>query len=471
MVSKESLRKRSKEELVDICYDLFIVVDQLTKQVQTLQKEVDQLKRKKPKNSSNSSLPPSQDLFRLKNQSLRKKSNKKTGGQPGHTGETLSMSETPDETIPHMPDALCPFCGKIHTPESAEIISKRQVIDIPVVKAKVTEHLVYGIKCSCGNINTGNFPVDVAAPVQYGKNLAAFTAYLSTRQYVPFARLSELVENITGISMSQGTIYNLLNKTANAVYPIYNAIKENILKAHTVGGDETGFKVQKQKHWAWVWQTMHETYIVGSRNRGFSTIQETFSDGLPNAVYVSDSLSAQLKTAAKSNQLCLAHILRELNYFIEQNQNQWATKMKQLLQKAIKLKYQIRPDQYKEPIEARSMILEDFDLLLQQLLPDYIPKLRALQKRLIKHKHHMFNFLFYPDVPADNNASERAIRNIKVKQKVSGHFRSERGAEIYAILQSVSDTFIKRGTNPFREMSFAINIAASKNAFQYNKLK
>jgi transposase len=84
MVSKESLRKRSKEELVDICYDLFIVVDQLTKQVQTLQKEVDQLKRKKPKNSSNSSLPPSQDLFRLKNQSLRKKSNKKTGGQPGH---------------------------------------------------------------------------------------------------------------------------------------------------------------------------------------------------------------------------------------------------------------------------------------------------------------------------------------------------------------------------------------------------
>ena len=311
----------------------------------------------------------------------------------------------------------------------------------------------------------------MAAPVQYGKNLAAFTAYLSTRQYVPFARLSELVENITGISMSQGTIYNLLNKTANAVYPIYNAIKENILKAQTVGGDETGFKVQKQKHWAWVWQTMHETYIVGSRNRGFSTIQETFSDGLPNAVYVSDSLSAQLKTAAKSNQLCLAHILRELNYFIEQNQNQWATKMKQLLQKAIKLKYQIRPDQYKEPIEARSMILEDFDLLLQQLLPDYIPKLRALQKRLIKHKHHMFNFLFYPDVPADNNASERAIRNIKVKQKVSGHFRSERGAEIYAILQSVSDTFIKRGTNPFREMSFAINIAASKNAFQYNKLK
>ncbi len=471
MVSKESLRKKSKEELVDICYDLFILVDQLAQQVQELRQEVDQLKRKKPKNSSNSSLPPSKDMFRLKNQSLRKKSDKKTGGQPGHKGETLQMSETPDETIRHMPDSKCSFCGKIHDPESAEIINKRQVIDIPVIKAKVTEHLVYGTKCTCGNINTGTFPVDVVAPVQYGQNLTAFTAYLSTRQYVPFARLSELVENITGISMSQGTIYNLLNKTANAVLPIYDAIKEEILKARAVGGDETGLKVQNQNHWAWVWQTIRETYIVISKNRGFATIQETFSDGLPNAIYVSDSLSAQLKTATKSNQLCLAHILRELNYFIEQYQSQWSIEMKQLLQNAIKLKHHMRAEQYKEPLTARSKILEDFNILIRQLLADDIPKLRTLQKRFIKHKDHMFNFLFYPDVPPDNNGSERAIRNVKVKQKVSGHFRSQRGAEMYAILQSVFDTFVKRGANPFQEISFALNIAASKTAFQYNKLK
>lgn len=471
MVSKESLRKKSKEELVDICYDLFIIVDQLSQQLQVLQKEVDELKRKKTKNSSNSSLPPSKDLFRLKNQSLRKKSNKKTGGQPGHKGETLQMSETADEIIRHMPDALCPFCGEKQDPKSAKIINKRQVIDIPVIKAKVTEHLVYGIKCACGNTNTGKFPVDVVAPVQYGKNLAAFTAYLSTRQYVPFARLSELVENITGISMSQGTIYNLLNRTANAVLPIYDAIKENILKARAVGGDETGLKVQKQNHWAWVWQTIRETYIVVSKTRGFATIQETFSEGLPNAIYVSDSLSAQLKTATKSNQLCLAHILRELNYFIEQYQSQWAIEMKQLLQDAIKLKHEIRPEHYREPIEARSIILQNFNLLVRQLIPDDIPKLRTLQKRLLKHEHHMFNFLFYPDVPPDNNGSERAIRNVKVKQKVSGHFRSDRGAEMYAILQSVFDTFIKRGANPFREISFAISIAASKTAFQYNNIK
>jgi transposase len=145
--------------------------------------------------------------------------------------------------------------------------------------------------------------------------------------------------------------------------------------------------------------------------------------------------------------------------------------MKQLLQTAIKLKHKMKPEQHKKSLNDRSEILEDFTLLLQQRLPDDIPKLRTLQKRLIKHKDHMFIFMFYPDVPSDNNGSKRAIRNVKVKQKISGHFRSQRGAEMYAILQSVFDTFIKRGANPFNEISFALSLTASKTAFQCNKLK
>ncbi len=131
----------------------------------------------------------------------------------------------------------------------------------------------------------------------------------------------------------------------------------------------------------------------------------------------------------------------------------------------------MKPEQHKKSLNDRSEILEDFTLLLQQRLPDDIPKLRTLQKRLIKHKDHMFIFMFYPDVPSDNNGSKRAIRNVKVKQKISGHFRSQRGAEMYAILQSVFDTFIKRGANPFNEISFALSLTASKTAFQCNKLK
>jgi transposase len=245
MVSKEELRKLSKEELVDLVYDLLIKVDALTTLVHELQDEVKRLKT--PKNSGNSSLPPSHDLFRFMNQSLRGKSDKKSGGQPGHKGETLLMSPNPDKIIEHKPNNICPHCGKIHTDEMTHVIEKRQVIDIPFIKASVIEHQIYQSICTCGYVSTGNFPAGVTAPVQYGNNLMAFTAYLSARQYVPYSRLSELIKNITNISMSEGTIFNLLNKAANIVLPIYQGIKAEISKATTVGGDETGVKVEKNK--------------------------------------------------------------------------------------------------------------------------------------------------------------------------------------------------------------------------------
>jgi transposase len=467
MVSKEELRKLSKEELVDLVYDLLIKVDALTTLVHELQDEVKRLKT--PKNSGNSSLPPSHDLFRFMNQSLRGKSDKKSGGQPGHKGETLLMSPNPDKIIEHKPNNICPHCGKIHTDETTHVIEKRQVIDIPFIKASVIEHQIYQSICTCGYVSTGNFPAGVTAPVQYGNNLMAFTAYLSARQYVPYSRLSELIKSITNISMSEGTIFNLLNKAANIVLPIYQGIKAEISKATTVGGDETGVKVKKNKFWAWTWQTLHATYIVISKSRGFVTVEKTFPDGFKNATFVSDSLSAQLKTTARRHQLCLAHLLRELNFFQEMYHHKWVTDMKDLLTRAIKLKDTMILKQYAEPFEERTAILNEFEILINQTLPDTVSKIFPFLKRLRKRSHQVFNFLFYPDVPYDNNGSERAIRNVKVKQKVSGSFRSERGAEIFAILRSVVDTIIKKGGNPFESIRFAINVAASKNEFLANR--
>ena len=209
MVSKEELRKLSKEQLVDLVYDLLIKVDALTAKVQILQDEINRLKT--PKNSGNSSLPPSHDLFNLKNQSLREKSNKKSGGQPGHKGETLLMSPDPGKVIEHRPDGICPRCGKIHTEESYQMIGKRQVIDIPVIKASVVEHRIFQSICSCGYVTTGEYPAGVSAPVQYGNNMISLTAYLGSRQYVPFNRLTGLIKSITNVFMSGGTIFNLLN--------------------------------------------------------------------------------------------------------------------------------------------------------------------------------------------------------------------------------------------------------------------
>ncbi len=467
MVSKAELHKLSKEKLVDLVYDLLIMVDKLTAEVQELREEVQRLKT--PKNSGNSSLPPSHDLFRFKNQSLREKGGKKSGGQTGHKGETLLMSPTPDKIISHLPEVVCPGCGKVHRGGLLQMIGKRQVVDIPVIKACVTEHRVYKSTCTCGFVSTGNFPVNVSAPVQYGNNLVALTAYLSSRQYVPYHRLSELILSITNIKISEGTIFNLLNKTASLVLPIYEGIKEEIQNAITVGGDESGVKVKNESYWAWTWQTILATYIVISKSRGFVTVDKTFPNGFPNATYVSDSLSAQLKTVARRHQLCLAHLLRELNYFEETFHHKWAIDMKALLKRAIELKNTMTEEQYTESLEERTAILKKFEILVNQQLPDKVSKIFPFQKRLRKYRHQVFNFLFYPDVPYDNNGSERAIRNIKVKQKVSGSFRSERGSEIFAILRSVFDTTIKKGGNPFDAIRFAVNISTCKNEFMANQ--
>ena len=467
MVSKEELRKLDKEELVDLVYDLLIKVDALTRLAEALQEEIKRLKT--PKNSGNSSLPPAQDLFRCKNQSLRGKSDKKSGGQTGHKGETLRMSPAPDKIVVHTPDAQCSRCGRIHTGEPGQMIGKRQVIDIPFIQASVVEHHIYQRICSCGHVSTGNFPAEVTAPVQYGNNLIALTAYLSSRQYVPYSRLRELIKSITNISMSEGTIFNLLNKAANMVQPIYEGIKKEISNAATVGGDETGVKVEKNKFWAWTWQTLRATYIVISKSRGFVTVENTFPEGFGNATFVSDSLSAQLKTPAKRHQLCLAHLLRELNFFEQLYHHKWATEMKDLLTRAIKLKDTMTPEEYTGSFGQRTAVINEFDILINQTLPDAVSKIFPFQKRLRKRRHQVFNFLFYPDVPYDNNGSERAIRNVKVKQKVSGSFRSERGAEIFAVLRSVVDTIIKKGGNPFESIRFAITVAAGKNEFLRNQ--
>ncbi len=463
MVNRESLQQLSKDELIDIILDLTRMVDRLTKDVSELKDEVRVLKS--PKNSRNSSFPPSRDLFRSKNTSLREKSDRKTGGQPGHKGETLQQTKHPDQIVEHYCDEKCSNCGRVHKADSQSLQARRQVIDIPPIQANVIEHRVFQVECPCGHVSTSQFPAGVKAPVQYGNNLTAFVAYLSTRQYIPFGRIPELLKSVTNISMSEGTVFNMLNRTAEYLLPVYAGIKSDIEKATTVGSDESGAKVGMEKYWAWVWQTLFETYITIAPSRGYATIENEFPKGFPQAALVSDSLSTQLKTPAFLHQLCLAHIMRELNGFIELYNNKWALRMKALLQKAIKLKQSMSPEDYTQSHEIRNQILKEFEACINLPLQEHIAKLPALQKRLKKNRKSVFTFLFYPEVPFDNNGSERSIRNIKVKQKVSGSFRSERGAEIFAIIRSVIDTMIKRGVDVFENLKFILNLAIQKKEF------
>lgn len=429
------------------------------KRIAELEKEVADLKRlvekllleierlKHPKNSRNSSIPPSKDENRpFKTKSLRESDGKKPGGQTGHEGNTLKMTETPDIVIEHKPQ-YCNHCGKDITDIEPELITCRQMVDIPPIIPQYTEHRAYRVTCSCGHQTEASFPAGINAPISYGPNIEAFIAYLHTRQYIPFERMSEYFSDVCNLPISQGAICDILERFAQKATPAYRLIAGEVQNAHVVGSDETGAKVNGKNGWFWTWQNKLATFIAFSQNRGTATINDNFAMGFENAVLVHDCWKSHFETKSKTHQICIAHLLRELNFFEERYQSDWATSFKNMLYEALSLKRSLSPTDYYYPIHQRTKLEQKLDSLLQASIPQHMKEVCTFQKRIVRYKDYLFTFLYYPDVPPDNNASERAIRNIKVKQKVSGQFRTTRGAEIYAIIRSVTDTCIKNGQN------------------------
>jgi transposase len=399
------------------------------------------------KNSRNSSVSSSKDENRpLKNQSLRTKSNKKAGGQPGHEGTTLKMVENPDQIIYHKPD-FCNCCGNDLSDKPEELLLKRQVVDIPVIFPKYTEHRIFKKTCSCGHQNKSVFPENVRATISYGANIQATIAYMHTRQYLPFERMSEYFRDVCNLPISQGTIYNLLDGFALKAQPAYDLIAQKVSTEKVVGADETGIRVNGKNGWFWTWQSKFVTFVVFSKNRGTATIDTNFSQGFHEAVLVHDCWASHFQTQCKTHQLCIAHLLRELIFLEQRFESNWATNFKRTLYEALELKKNLDQEQYNNPILERDKIRISMEALLENPLPENQKKLRAFHKRMIKHKEYILTFLHHFHVPPDNNASERAIRNVKVKQKVSGQFKTENGAQIYAVIRSVTDTCIKNGQN------------------------
>ena len=219
-----------------------------------------------------------------------------------------------------------------------------------------------------------------------------------------------------------------------------------------MGSDETGYKLNTKKGWFWVWQNALLTFIVAATSRSKQVIEEYFPDGLPNAILCSDRLAAQLSTITKGSQLCLAHLLRDLNFLIERQQSDWPQQFKNLLKEAICLKQQQAQYPKNDPkVLALEQKLEGLlnEEQLQLLLndPDKYQNAITFFKQMRKLRNNLFPFLYHELVPYDNNGSERAIRMIKVKTKISGQFKSLH--QEFAILRSVIDTTIKNGKSVF----------------------
>ncbi len=435
-----------------IIQELFKRIGQLERRLEALELENKKLKEKlakyqTPKNSNNSSIPPSQDQNRPKRRSLREKTGRKPGGQAGRKGNTLKMAQVPDTIEKHIP-SYCKCCGKDLASLPVQLAGKRQVFDIPEIKLHVTEHRVYKKVCSCGHETKCDYPSQANAPVSYGNNIESLIGYFHTRQYLPFLRMKELFRDVFHVPISEGGIHYLLNKLKRKAQPAYDLIKQKLLSGgycFSVGSDETGVKVDGNKHWAWTWQNQEATFITITDNRAQRSIGNTFKDGFKNSVLVHDCWKSHFNTAALSHQICMAHLLRDLNYLSERYGHKWSRICKRLFQTALDLKKKMDNAGCYVHNPKRNAIENRLNSLLKAELPEKHNELLAFKKRLVKYRDYIFTFLYHPEVPPDNNASERAIRNIKVKQKVSGQFRSTEGADAFAVLRSVTDTIIKNG--------------------------
>jgi transposase len=444
-------------ELYALVYRLITELDSLKASNAQLQKENARLRQENqflkqelekyrtPKNSGNSSKPPSSDFPKIqKTQSLRTSSGKKPGGQPGHEGTTLKMADTPDAVQQHIPN-YCTCCGEDLSHYQTHFIGRRQVIDIPPIKPIVTEHRLFEVHCRCGHNNQASYPEGILAPVSYGPGVQSLVAYLSTRQYIPVERTTELLSNLFGLSLSTGGVCYLLEKTKQKALPVYEHIRELILNGRVTGGDETGVNINGENQWAWVFQNIRATFIAIHKSRGSKAITEIMPEGFRDKVLVTDCWTAYFKEGGILHQLCTAHLLRELNYFGEKYPaNTWVDRMSGLIRNALDMRKENRVTPQKSEEIKRTFLI-----LIQEPINKDFKDLITFQKRMVKYSGHAFMFLDDPEIPPDNNASERAIRNFKVKQKVSGFFKSKNGADVYAVLRSIIDTSIKNGQNPF----------------------
>jgi transposase len=419
-----------------------------------------ELEHRLAKDSHNSHKPPSSDgLSRGKKpKSLRGKSGKRSGGQPGHPGQTLRPVEKPDERQAYAP-STCTHCGgslEAVEPSSRET---RQVFDLPPLSLFVTEHEAQTKRCpACQHCTAGRFPAEVTQPVQYGPGVRGLSVYLQTYQLLPFARTQELLRDLFGTSPGQGTLARALDEAAERLEPVEEVIRQAIHQAPVVHFDETGIRSQAKLCWLHVAGTETCTFYAVHPKRGRQAHESIGILPGFGGTAVHDAYASFL-TYPGRHALCNAHLLRELIAQEEETRQPWATAMILLLQEmkqAVETARSggatpLRPDVL-QALEGRYRCILEHGHAAHPPPPPTRRKGRRKQSparnlldRLQRHQGAVLAFLYDFEVPFDNNLAERDLRMAKVQQKISGGFRSAEGAEHFCRIRGYISTLRKQG--------------------------
>jgi transposase len=423
----------------------------LVERIETLE---DQL----AKNSSNSGKPPSSDGYeKPAPKSRRKRSGKKSGGHMGHAGHTLEMAAKPDKVEAH-PVNYCAHCHTSLKKEKAVKIERRQVFDLPEVRLEVTEHQAEVKICpKCQQTTTASFPPEVSQATQYGKKIKSQMVYFHEYQLLPLKRTQETFKDLYGQSVGEGTIVSACQEVAVKVKPANEAIKKHLTYKELVECfDETGLRIEGALHWLHVACTRLLTYYEAHKKRGKEAMDAIGI--LPNFTgrAIHDGLPAYFKYSQLQHGLCNEHHLRSFDFLEERHPQKWETELSDLM---LEIKAAVDTAKEKSRTKLSPKTIADFsaryDVLLKQGFKKNPPPktkyharrgrpkqsfAKNLLDRLSDHKEAVLAFMLDFNVPFDNNQAERDLRMMKVKQKVSGCFRSIQGAKIFCAIRGYIST-------------------------------
>jgi transposase len=405
--------------------------------------------------------PPSAEGYgKPKPKSLRRPGKNPRGGQQGHEGHTLKRAESPDHIVLHAPPATCDACG-LPLPE-ARVAETRQVFDLPPTHYEVTEHRVLEARCACGKWHRGEFPEGVNAPVQYGPRLKGAVVHLTQHHMLPAQRTADLMGDLFDLPLSDATVLAAVEEACERLEPTVTAIGQAISAAPIAQADETGMRVAGKLHWLHVLATTYLSWMGIHPNRGKKAFD---AFGLLSAfvgTLVHDGWKPY-RDLACYHALCNAHHLRELTYIFEEMGQSWANRLIGMLlaacQEVERVGGPLPPDRI---AYFRSLYLEILaeGEAANPRAPPSGKRGRTRQSKAVNLLHRLrtytddvLRFMTDPGVPFTNNLAEQAVRMPKVKQKVSGCFRTLRGAQSFCIVRSYLDTLRKQGANLFHALT------------------